>query len=69
VNVSHASPTTSVSLAGLAILSADPACPARYWHDGLDDWFPNGPTNAPMIEVTVFEGRSWTVAKTAAKRL
>jgi len=22
-----------------------------------------------MIEVTVFEGRSWTVAKTAAKRL
>ena len=69
VNISHSSPTASVLLAGLATVSADPDRLARYWHDGLNAWFPTGVRNVTMIEVTVFEGRSWTVAIPAAERL
>lgn len=68
VNASHTSPTASVSLAGLATLTTDPDRVARYWHDGLEPWFADGPKNVTMIEMTVFEGRSWTVATPADRR-
>ncbi len=63
VNVAYTSPAASVSLAGLATHITDHGCIAQHWHDGLDPWIPGGPAAATMIEITVFEGRSWTVAE------
>lgn len=63
VNVSDTSLTVSVSLAGLATLVTDRHRIARYWHDRLDPWLDGGPAATTMIEITVFEGRSWTVAE------
>jgi general stress protein 26 len=67
VNLAYTSPTASVSLAGLAALATDHQRVARYWHDRLNPWLAR-PTAATMIEISVFEGRSWTVPE-AAQRL
>ncbi|WP_194837662.1 pyridoxamine 5'-phosphate oxidase family protein [Nocardia sp. XZ_19_369] len=60
VNVSYASASASVSVAGLANFTKDPHRIARYWHSGLDPWIPGGRAAAALIEVTIFEGRCWT---------
>jgi general stress protein 26 len=62
VNISDTSPTVSVSLAGMATLVTDRHRIARHWHDRLDPWLAASPVATTMIEVTVFEGRSWTMA-------
>jgi len=64
VNVAYTSPAVSVSLAGLATLVTDHQRVARYWHDGFKPWSA-GPTAATLIEISVFEGRSWTVSEPA----
>ncbi|WP_194837669.1 pyridoxamine 5'-phosphate oxidase family protein [Nocardia sp. XZ_19_369] len=62
VNISHTSPTTSISIAGHAHLIDDVYEIALRWHRGLDPWFQKGRVGAVLIEVTVLEGRCWTLS-------